>query len=55
MRKFTITLDENEYDLVRFFIESNEDDYTEEDDDFTVGDEPASEVYQRVQEKFELL
>jgi hypothetical protein len=54
MRKFTITLDENEYDLVRFFIESNEDDYTE-DDDSTVGDEPASEVYQRVQEKFELL
>jgi len=55
MRKFTITLDENEFDLVRFFIESNEDDYTEEDDDFTVGDEPASEVYERVQEKFGLL
>jgi hypothetical protein len=32
MKKFTITLDENEYDLVRFFIDSNEDDYTEEDD-----------------------
>ena len=54
MRKFTITLDENEYDLVRSFIDENEDDYTE-DDDFTVGDEPATEVYQRVQEKFGLL
>ena len=50
MKTCTITLDENEFDLLRFFVDSFEDDYTEGRDD-TIGDENAEDVYERLQNK----
>ena len=50
MKTYTITLDENEFDLLRFFVDSFEDDYTEGRDD-TIGDENAEDVYERLQNK----
>lgn len=49
-KTYTITLDENEFDLLRFFVDTFEDDYTEGRDD-TIGDENAEEVYERLQRK----
>ena len=49
-KTFTITLDENEFDLLRFFVDCFEDDYTVGRDD-TIGDENAEDVYERLQQK----
>ena len=51
-KTYTLTLTQNELDLLESIISDVEDDYTDPDDDSTVGDELVTNVYESLQNKF---
>jgi hypothetical protein len=50
-KTYTITLTQNELDLLESILSDVEDDYTDPDDDSTVGDESVTDVYKSLQNK----
>ena len=50
-KTYTLTLTQNELDLLESIISDVEDDYTDPDYDSTVGDELVTDVYESLQNK----